>query len=102
MLKKIYAISLALPGALLNLTSPKAPSTATDVPRLPFTIMITAATKTGSTTSIMARLLPEVSVNLNAMAITKPKSNAAPNAIHTLNIENVPALKTLSNIPRSS
>ena len=46
-------ISLAVPGADLNLTSEKAPATATEAPMLPLTIMIITATIAGSMATVI-------------------------------------------------
>ena len=51
------AMSRALPGTDRNRMRLKAPSTATPVPRLPLTIMMTICTITGSTARVMTKFL---------------------------------------------
>ena len=72
--KKIVPISLAVPGTERNLTSEKAPATATPAPTLPFTIIITMQTTAGSrarvTTKLAVYLLLKVYTQASAPPIT--------------------------------
>ena len=54
--KKIKVISRLLPGTDRKRTKEKAPTTATPVPRFPFTIMITNWTKEGKIASVNIKL----------------------------------------------
>ena len=60
MAKKMLTISLPLPGTERNRMRLKAPRTATPVPKLPLTIMMTACTRTGRRASVMAKLLVQL------------------------------------------
>ena len=55
--RKIAAISLACPGTERKRTSENAPATATPVPILPFTSMITICTIAGSVASVRTKPL---------------------------------------------
>ena len=71
-------ISLALPGAERNLTSEKAPATATPVPRLPFTSIITTSTITGNSAVVTAKLLEDGFLKLwDKYKISQHKSETA-------------------------
>ena len=57
MARNSMVISLAVPGAERKRTRLKAPATATPVPTLPFTIMMTTQTTVGSSARVTIKLL---------------------------------------------
>ena len=57
MAKKMQPISLALPGTERKRMRLKAPATATPVPRLPLTSMMTSCTMAGSSARVITKLL---------------------------------------------
>ena len=53
--KKTDRISLEFPGMLRNLTKVNVPATAIEVPRFPFTMMITVVTKAGKIAKVLIK-----------------------------------------------
>jgi hypothetical protein len=74
--KKINPISRELPCKDLNLTREKAPTTASDVPKFPFTVIITIQTRIGSIIKVLAKFLDILPVFTYVKEIINPKSPA--------------------------
>ena len=91
-------ISLAVPGADLNLTSEKAPATATDAPMLPLTIMIITATMAGSIAIVTRNPLDLAELREYTSAISAPRTSAATMLIAKPCTVSVHAVNMLANI----
>lgn len=75
-LRNTINISLELPGMLLNLIKLKAPKTATLVPKLPLTIIITEHTINGNKEIVIRKFLEYFDVRLYVKEITNPSTKA--------------------------
>ena len=76
MLRKMRAISLALPEAERKRTRLKAPAVATPAPTLPFTIMMVTQESTGSAPRVVRKLWENRDLREAVKAMSPPMSRA--------------------------
>jgi hypothetical protein len=102
--KNMKLISFELPGTDLNLTRLKAPITATPVPRLPFTNIITICTKAGIIASVITKFFEKLLFDIYVSDIVKPDKIDIIKHINAFDAESVPdaVSKILVNIYCSS
>ena len=84
---KIAAISRAVPGTERKRTSANVPATASPVPMLPLTIIITSATDIGRSASVSAKDAVCLQPRVNTSAVKMPSTSA--DARHSSSAETV-------------